>query len=96
MAKPVISYDKDLPEIVERVGAAHLQPEAYLRRKEGTPDEFEIVGERRPSKLLLINRLRGVVSEWRNASYPGASEVTQRLFNYWFEEDHEVGGRVFR
>lgn len=96
MAKPVISYDKDLPEIVERVGASHLPPEAYLRRKEGTAAEFEIVTGRRPSKLLLINRLRDTVRDWRNASYPGASDVTQRLFNYWFEDDHEVGGKVFR
>lgn len=96
MAKPVISYDKDLPEIAERVGAAHLAPEAYLRRKEGTAGEFEIVAERRPSKLLLVNQLRKAVRDWRNDGYTGSSDVTQRLFNYWFEEDHEVGGKVFR
>jgi type III restriction enzyme len=27
-----------------------------------------------------------------SSGYPGASEVTHRLFEYWFEEDHEVPG----
>ena len=26
------------------------------------------------------------------AGYPGASDVTRRLFEYWFDEDHEVAG----
>ena len=52
MAKAVISYDKDLPEIPDR--QAHLLPTSYLRKKEGTKDEFEIVEVQRPSKLLLM------------------------------------------
>ena len=45
---------------------------------------------RRPSKLLLTQKLRTAVDHWREDGYPGASEVTQRLFAYWFEEDHEI------
>lgn len=92
MTKPVISYDKDLPEIPDRL--PHLPPDSYLAKK--TKEEFEIVEGRRPSKLLLVNRLRRAVDEWRASGYEGASTVTQRLFNYWFEEDHLVDGRVFR
>ena len=94
MPKPVISYDKDLPEIPDR--EAHLPPTRYLRKKPGTEDEWEIVEGRRPSKMLLVNKLRQAVDEWREASYPGASTVTQRLFTYWFEEDHLVGEEPFK
>lgn len=95
MAKAVISYDKDLPEIPER--RAHEPPTSYLRKKSGTADEFEIVEGRRPSKLLLVNRLREAVGTWRAAGYrPGASPVTERLFTYWFEEDHLINGKPFR
>ena len=86
MPRTVVSYDKDLPEIPDR--AAHLPPEAYLRKVTGTED-FEIVEGRRPSKLLLVNRLRERVGKWRGEGYPGASEVTRRLFTFWFEDDHE-------
>lgn len=103
MAKAVVSYDKDLPEIPER--QPHLPPDAYLRKKEGTTDEFEIVEERRPSKMLLVDKLREAVDQWRGPAdpdfpwekrYEGASDVTRELFRYWFEEDHLLNGEVFR
>ena len=65
MARAVITYDKDLPEIPDR--QAHLPPTSYLRKKEEAENEFEIVEERRPSKLLLVNRLRQATGEWRVA-----------------------------
>jgi len=92
MSEAIISYDKDLPEIPDR--EPHSPPTAYLRKKKR--DEFEIVQERRPSKLLLIKKLRDAVEEWRNNGYPGASDISQRLFTLWFEEDHLVGDKPFR
>ena len=68
MARTVVSYDKDLPEIPDRV--SHLPPEAYLRKKVGT-ENFEIVAGRRPSELLLAEGLRDAVSGWRNSGYEG-------------------------
>src|SRR5438094_252353 len=94
MPKAVITYDKDLPEIPDR--QAHLPPTSYLRKKAGTADEFEIVEGRRPSQMLLVNRLRKAVDKWRNDGYPGASSVTQRLFTYWFDEDQLLNGEAFR
>jgi type III restriction enzyme len=47
---------------------------------------------RRPSRLLLVPKLRVAVDSWRAGGYAGASEVTRRLFDYWFEEDHEIPG----
>ena len=35
------------------------------------------------------------VREWRDAGYPGATETTQRLLAWWFDTDHQVGGRPF-
>jgi type III restriction enzyme len=32
------------------------------------------------------------VDAWRAGGYEGASDVTRRLFEYWFDEDHEVPG----
>ena len=45
---------------------------------------------RRPSRLLLVPKVRAAVDAWRKGGYKGASGVTRRLFEYWFEEDHEV------
>jgi type III restriction enzyme len=91
MAKAVIFYDKDLPEIPDR--KAHLKPDAHLIKK--TAEEYEIVDRRRPSKMLLVNRLRQAVDKCREEGYPGASSVTQRLFQFWFEEDHLLNGNTF-
>lgn len=95
MARPVISYDKDLPEIPDQV--SHLAPESYLRKKKGTENDYEIVDGRRPSKLLLVSKLRDEVKQWREGGYPGCSPVIERLFTFWFEEDHLTrDGAVFR
>ena len=90
MVTPVISYDKDLPEIPGRL--PFLAPDSYLRKIEATDGEYEIVDGRRPSDLLLISKLRAAVHQWRVDGYPNASEVSRRLFQYWFDEDHEVSG----
>ena len=36
-----------------------------------------------------------VVRERREAGYPGATRTTKRLLAWWFDTDHEVGGRPF-
>ena len=93
MPRAVISYDKDLPEIPDRL--AHLPPTSYLRRKPGAPNEFEVVDHRRPSQMLMVEKLRKVVDKWRTDEYRGASEVTKDLFRFWFDEDHIVDDRAF-
>jgi hypothetical protein len=39
-----------------------------------------------------VPRIRAAVDAWRQGGYEGASDVTRRLFEYWFDEDHEVSG----
>lgn len=91
MAKSVVAYDKDLPEIPGR--CPWEKPTSFLVKDAKVPSGWRIdESGRRPSPLLLIARLRAAVDDWRQKGYPGASDITQRLFEYWFEEDHEVAG----
>ena len=90
MARSVIAYDKDLPEVSGRL--PWMPPTSHLVK-----DDDELTGwreeeGRRPSKLLLVPKIRVGVEAWRESDYAGASEVTRRLFTYWFDEDHEVPG----
>lgn len=79
----IIAYDRALPEIPDRDPST--EPDCYLRKVEGT-DDFEVVPGRRPSKMLLVNKLRVAVGAWREAGYEGASLTTRELFHWWFEE----------
>jgi type III restriction enzyme len=91
MAKAVIDYAKDLPEIPGR--RPWEKPTSYLIKDDTAPLRWrEEVSGRRPSRLLLVPKIRAAVDAWRKGGYEGVSEVTRRLFEYWFEEDHEVAG----
>ena len=89
MARAVIAYDKDLPEIPGR--RPWEKPTSFLVKDDAAPTGWrEDTSGRRPSRLLLVPKIRAAVDAWREQGYPGASDVTRRLFEYWFEEDHEV------
>ena len=89
MARAVIGYDKDLPEIRDR--RPWERPNSHLAKDDAEPTGWrEEHSGRRPSPLLLPPKIREEVDEWRDSGYRGATEVTHRLFEYWFEEDHEV------
>ena len=91
MAESLVSYDRALPEIAGR--RAWEKPHSYLVKDDSAESGYrEDKSGRRPSDLLLVPKLRRAVDTWREAGYPGASGVTRRLFEYWFEEDHEVSG----
>ena len=91
MARAVVAYDKNLPEIQGR--RSWEPPTSHLVKDDDAPTGWrEDDSGRRPSRLLLAPKIRSAVDAWRDGGYPGASEVTRRLFEYWFEEDHEVPG----
>lgn len=91
MAEAVIGYDRDLPEIPDR--CPWERPTSYLLKDDGAPTGWRVDdSSRRPSALLLPPKIRACVDAWRDGGYAGASEVTRRLFTYWFDEDHEVDG----
>lgn len=91
MPKAVISYDKELPEIPDR--RPWEKPSSFLVKDAAAPSGWRVnESGRRPSRLLLVPKLRAAVDSWREGGYSGASAVTRRLFEYWFEEDHEIPG----
>ncbi|MBN1865035.1 MAG: DEAD/DEAH box helicase family protein, partial [Victivallales bacterium] len=91
MPKSVIAYDKDLPEIPGR--RPWEKPTSFLVKDDAVPTGWrEDTSGRRPTRLLLVPKIRAAVDAWRDKGYPGASEITRRLFSYWFEEDHKVAG----
>ena len=84
MAKAFIAYDKDLPEIPGR--RPWERPDCFLVKDATEPTGWRIDGSgRRPSRLILVPKLRSQVDAWRDSGYDGASDVTRRLFEYWFE-----------
>lgn len=96
MAKPtknIVGYEREIPEIEDR--DATQPPDKYLRKKGGS-DDIEIVDGRRPSRMLLVNRLRDAVDSWRDAGYPGASTTTTDLFRHWFSGAASAGAEAFR
>ena len=64
MAKSVISYDKDLPEIPGR--CPWEKPTSFLVKEDSSPTGWtEKTDEgRRQSHLLLIKKLRAAVDKW--------------------------------
>src|SRR5262245_53833506 len=91
MAKAVIDYDKELPAITGRL--PWERPTSYLVKDVAAPTGWRVDDSgRRPSRLLLVSKIRAAVDLWRETRYEGASQVTRRLFEYWFDEDHEIAG----
>ena len=91
MARAVIRYDRDLPEIRER--RPWERPTSHLVKDDGAPTGWrEDDSGRRPSRLLLPPKIRDEVDAWRGGGYRGATHVTRRLFEFWFEEDHKITG----
>ena len=87
----LITYDKALPEIPGR--RPWEKPTSYLVKDDGASTGWrENFLGRRPSLLLLVPKIRTAVDVWREQGYAGVSEVTRRLFEYWFDEDHDVTG----
>jgi len=88
----VIELDQALPEIHGR--KAWEIPTQYLE-KDGK-GSYRIIDERRPSKTLLVNKIREEVDVWRDNEYSGASNTYIQLLNFWFEKDHIVDREIFR
>lgn len=90
MAEAVVGYRRALPEIPGR--RPWKRPDRHLVKDADHRDGWRPADGRRPSEQLLVPSLRREVDSWRSAGYPGASPVALRLFEYWFEEDHEAPG----
>jgi type III restriction enzyme len=80
----IIPYDRALPEVPGRT--PYTRPDAYLE-KLGEGD-YAVRQGRRPSTMFLVSKLRVAVDRWRGDDYPGLSDVSRRLFQFWFDEHH--------
>jgi len=40
------------------------------------------------ASILLDHKIKSAIAAWRDKNYAGASPVTQRLFDFWFNEEH--------
>jgi len=93
MTTTVVPYDRALPEVPGRT--PYTKPDAYLE-KMGAGD-YVVRQGRRPSTMFLVDKLRQAVDQWRDDGYPGISDVSRRLFQFWFDEDHLLAdGAVWR
>jgi type III restriction enzyme len=45
---------------------------------------------RRPSRAVLVPGIRHAVDQWRQQGYPGITDTSRRLLQYWFEHDHKL------
>ncbi len=92
LPKTWVQYDKTLPYIEDRDPSE--KPTAHLI-KDGE-NSYKVVEGRRPSKMLLVNKLREEVDRWRDDDYPGITDTTRELLYYWFFNDHKINGELFR
>lgn len=87
-----VQYDKSLPYIEDRDPSK--KPTAHLI-KDGE-NSYTVVEGRRPSKMLLVNKLREEVDKWRDEDYPGVTDTTRELLYFWFYNDHRLNNELFR
>jgi type III restriction enzyme len=87
-----LGYASQLPGLEDRDPYAH--PSKFVQKLPGST-ELSVVNERRPSGMLVVNKLRDAVDEWRDSGYEGASTTTRRLFRWWFEEAEAEGFRPY-
>lgn len=63
-------------------------------RKEDQQDLFDL--RERLTTAPCVPAIRREVDEWRKQDWPGITEVTRELFDYWFNTDHIVRGTRFQ
>jgi len=90
--KTWIQYDKTLPYIENRDPAK--RPTSHLEKV--GENSYKVVEGRRRSKMLLVNKLREAVDEWRDKDYPDVTNTTKELLYFWFFNDHRVNNELFR
>ncbi len=57
---------------------------------------FEEPEVRVESTAPLVEALRQEVIAWRDSGYPGSSDTTMRLLQFWFDEEHKINEENFR
>ncbi len=68
------------------------RPAGYIAATPGSK-AFDDPGIFRP--LPLVNQIRPRVKAWREADYPGATSVTRRLLEHWYDPEQRRDRRFF-
>lgn len=79
-------------DAIRPIYAPWEEPTSHRARAQEPGKPAPTVPRRRPSKKAVVNTLRGLVREWREQGYPGASSTSQLLLAYWFDRTHRVKG----
>lgn len=64
------------------------EPDKHRERGADKDSPASIVTGRRQSRIPIAEALRHDVRGWRENDYPGASETSRLLLQYWFEREH--------
>ena len=68
---------------------------ARVRRKKAPAAQMDLL-DARVRTAPCVPALRTAVAAWRENGYPGATETTRQLLNYWFLSQHRLpNGRMF-
>jgi len=59
------------------------------------PTDLLLPQNRDKSKAYLVNKLRLAIKDWRDSGYPNTTKTTNRLLNFWFNEDHIINNEKF-
>jgi type III restriction enzyme len=66
------------------------------RRKKTNADQLGLLEARVATAPRCLPGIREKVKAWREGQYPGISDTTRILLNYWFYTDHRLpNGRKF-
>ncbi len=60
------------------------------------PDERWSPTQNQTVEPPLVRKIRPAVAEWRDEGYPGVSDTSKSLMNFWFNQEHLIGQTPFR
>lgn len=83
------SYDRKYMIFTQMEGR---RPAGYIV---ATPDAQGFNDPGQFVELDLVNKIRPRVKAWREANYPGATGITRRLLEHWYDPNQREGMRFF-
>ena len=61
------------------------------RKKQTAADQHDMLNiQERLTTAPCVPAIRQAVREWRERNYPGATDVTRELLNFWFQTEHRL------
>jgi type III restriction enzyme len=78
------------PSALEPLFQPWEEPTCHRIKNQRPGEQADVVKQRRPSPIAIVQNLRGEVRQWRESFYIGASDTTRELLNHWFERPHRM------